>query len=317
MRRWPPILPPAAKGGAFLLASPSAASRSRSRRSSSALAALAPLATRCRAPGEDDDASARSLAAFCSSSSAVFLAASRARESPPGRMSAPSQHASASGSPAHLPLSQHTPASLTRTHPRQSGSARHARQQSSRDAGAGTGGPRRRSPPRISTPSQILTGPLSGAAPSPHTSPVSPGGRTPVLLSRRAKPGDGFFFDDSCDDERDDEDERPSPAVPRSRFRRSSAPLSRPSAPSCALASSRPSRCASFLCRSVHPSAGSRWNSATKPVAWRRSCRVSLELGSLPTPPSSGTHATMHISASTSSSRPNPMNPPAPSCPRR
>ena len=231
MRRWPPILPPAARGGAFLLARPSAASRSRSRRSSSALAALPPLATR-------RDAVDRSLASFCSSSSAVFLAASRARESPPGRMSAPSQHASASGSPAHLPLSQHTPASFTRTQPRQSGSARHARQQSSRDAGAGTGGPRRRSPPRISTPSQILTGPLSGAAPSPHTSPVSPGGRTPVLLSRRAKPGDGFFPDDSCDDERDDEDERPSPAVPRSRFRRSSAPLSRPSAPSCALASS-------------------------------------------------------------------------------
>mmetsp|Transcript_1613 Transcript_1613/g.7135 ORF Transcript_1613/g.7135 Transcript_1613/m.7135 type:complete len:239 (-) Transcript_1613:1968-2684(-) len=238
MRRWPPILPPAARGGAFLLASPSTASRSCSRRSSSALAALPPLATRRRAP-PDDDASARSLAAFCSSRSAVFLAASRARESPPGRMSAPSQHASASGSPAHLPLSQHTPASLTRTHPRQSGSARHARQQSSRDAGAGTVVWRRRSPPRISTPSQTATGPLSAAVPSPHTSPVSPGGRTDsALLSRRAKPGERFFPDDSCDDERDDEDERPSPAVPRSRFRRSSAPLSRPSAPSCALASS-------------------------------------------------------------------------------
>ena len=192
-----------------------------------------PLATRCDA----DRPLSRS--SFCSSSSAVFLAASRARESPPGRMSAPSQHASASGSPAHLPLSQHTPASFTRTQPRQSGSARHARQQSSRDAGAGTGGPRRRSPPRISTPSQILTGPLSGAAPSPHTSPVSPGGRTPCYsLSGEQSRVTAFFPDDSCDDERDDEDERPSPAVPRSRFRRSSAPLSRPSAPSCALASS-------------------------------------------------------------------------------
>ena len=164
-------------------------------------------------------------------------------------MSAPSQQESASGSPAHLPLSQHTPASLTSTQPRQSGSAMHARQQSSRVAGAGIGGPRRRSPPRISTPSQIRTGPLSGASPSPHTSPVSPGGVTPVFGVLRWKPAFCFgFFEErdfaSVDDAR----------FPRPPSAPSSLPPSRPSAPSL----SYPSRCASFLCRSVHPPAGSR-----------------------------------------------------------
>ena len=86
-----------------------------------------------------------------------------------------------------------------------------------------------------------------------------------------------------------------------------------------------PSRCrtlraapVSSAARSIpRPGPDDDGSRATKPVAWRRSCLVSLEVGSLPTPPSRGTHATMHISSRTSSSRPNPTNPPPPPCVRR